>query len=219
MVIDLFLPYLAPLGKSLLLTLTFFGLGAAGSLLLGLPVAAAMAARSRALRWTAVGYVELFRNTPLIVQLFWIHFALPGLTGVRLSVEQTGGIAIVLVLTAYMAEIYRGALSGVARGQREAASALGLSPLQTWALVLLPQALAAAMPAIGNMMVSLLKATAILSMLGVPEFMRMTGRISDYSARPVEFYTAAVVVYILAGLALGWAFRRLEIRMNRWRQA
>lgn len=211
------IPFLLPLGKSLLLTLFYFALGAAGSLLLGLPLALGMQLKQRPLRYIAIAYTEIFRNTPLLVQLFWLHFALPSFTGVRLTVEQTAGIAIVIVMTAYMGEVYRGAIGSVSNGQREAASALGLHKAKAFVLIILPQAVATAMPAIGNTMVSLLKATAVLSILGVPELMRMTSRISDYSAKPVLFYSIAAVIYIACGLALAWGIKLLEQRMTRWR--
>lgn len=208
--------FLPALLNGLVVTLFYFALGAIGSLILALPVSLAVAHESRLIRLPAIAYVEFFRNTPLLVQLFWLHFALPMLTGFTTTVQQTAGLAIVLVMTAYMAEVYRSGLGAVAKGQHEAAFALGLNSLQRWRLVILPQAFRIALPAIGNTLVSLLKATAILSILSVPELMRTTSRISDYTADPILFYSISAVIYIALGLLLAQAIRRLERRLARW---
>lgn len=208
--------YVPALLNGLSVTLFYFALGTIGSMVLALPVSLAMAHRRRLVRLPAIAYVEFFRNTPLLVQLFWLHFALPILTGINTSVQQTAGIAIVLVMTAYMAEVYRSGLGGVAKGQHEAAFALGLTSAQRWRLVVIPQAFRIALPAIGNALVSLLKATAILSILSVPELMRTTSRISDYTADPILFYSISALIYIALGLLLAQLIRRLELRLARW---
>lgn len=210
-------PFLPALAQGLALTLFYFALGAAGSMMLGLPMAFALGSSRRFVRYPAVAFVEFFRNTPLLVQLFWLHFALPAISGFNTSAQQTAGLAIVIVMTAYMAEVYRAGFMSVGKGQYEAALALGLKPAYRWRLVILPQALAVAMPAISNTLVSLLKATAILSVLSVPELMRTTSRISDYTADPILFYSVAAIIYIGSGLALSGCLSRVEHRLNRWR--
>ncbi|WP_457155467.1 amino acid ABC transporter permease, partial [Mesorhizobium sp. P5_C1] len=167
------------------------------------------------IRLPAVGYVEFFRNTPLVVQLFWLHFALPSISGITTTAAQTAAIAIVLVMTAYMAEVYRSGIGSVPRGQYEAGLALGLRSWKCWMLVVLPQAIRVALPAIGNTLIGLFKATSILSILAVPEFMRVTSRISDYTAKPITFYTIAAVVYVALGLLLSFALSWLEKRLHR----
>lgn len=214
---DTLAPYIPALAQGFVLTLLYFALGTIGSMVLGLPVALALGSSSPAIRFPTVAFVEFFRNTPLLVQLFWLHFALPALTGFNTTVQQTGALALVIVMTAYMAEVFRAGFNSVARGQHEAALALGLNPRQRWRLVIIPQALAMTMPAIGNALVSLLKATAILSILAVPELMRTTTRISDYTADPILFYSLAALIYIGSGLALAGGLHRLEVRLNRWR--
>lgn len=210
-------PYIPALLQGLALTLFYFALGAVGSMVLGLPVALALGSPKPLLRFPTVAFVEFFRNTPLLVQLFWLHFALPAITGFNTSVQQTGGIAIVVVMTAYMAEVYRAGFNAVGRGQHEAGLALGLNPYQRWRLIIIPQALAMTMPAIGNTLISLLKATAVLSILSVPELMRTTSRISDYTADPILFYSIAALIYIGAGLALASGLHMLELRLYHWR--
>ncbi len=215
--VDTLAPYIPALAQGFALTLFYFALGAVGSMVLGLPVALALGSSSAIIRFPTVAFVEFFRNTPLLVQLFWLHFALPALTGFNTTAQQTGGIALVIVMTAYMAEIYRAGLNTVSRGQHEAGLALGLKPAQRWGLIVIPQAFPIALPAIGNTLVSLLKATAILSILAVPELMRTTSRISDYTADPILFYSVAALIYIGSGLVLASGLHRLELRLNRWR--
>lgn len=215
--IESIVPFIPALFKGLMLTLFYFVLGTAGSMLLGLPVALGLGSPSRTIRFPTIAYVEFFRNTPLLVQLFWIHFALPAITGINTTAEQTAGLAIVVVMTAYMAEVYRAGFNAVGQGQHEAAQALGLKPWQRWFLIVIPQAFQIALPAIGNTLVSLLKATAILSILSVPELMRTTSRISDYTANPILFYSVTAVIYIVSGLLLAYSLRRLEVRLGKWR--
>ncbi|QKC98328.1 amino acid ABC transporter permease [Mesorhizobium sp. NZP2298] len=211
-------PFIPALFNGLLLTLFYFLLGAIGSMAFGLPVALGLGSPSLTIRLPTVAYVEFFRNTPLLVQLFWIQFALPIITGVNTTAQQTAAIAIVVVMTAYMSEIYRAGFNSVAPGQNEAGLALGLRPVQRWWLIIIPQAFRTVLPAVGNTLVSLLKATAILSVLSVPELMRTTGRISDYTANPMLFYSVASLIYIGLGLLLSHSLRRLERRLDRARK-
>jgi polar amino acid transport system permease protein len=213
--IESVLPYVAALTRGLLVTLVYFAIGAAGSLILALPVALGVRSAHLAIRAPSFGYVEFFRNTPLLVQLFWLHFALPTITGFTTTAPQTAAIAIVLVMTAYMAEVYRAGIGGVPKGQYEAAISLGLGTWKSWMLIVLPQAARVALPAIGNTLVSLFKATSILSILAVPEFMRTTSRISDYTADPITFYTIAAVVYVAIGLLLSAIMATAERHLRR----
>ncbi len=215
--LDSLILYGPALLRGLSLTMFYFVLGAVGSMVLGLPVALGIGNPARLIRYPAITFVEFFRNTPILVQLFWIHFALPAITGISTTAEQTAGIAVVVVMTAYMAEVYRGGFNAVAKGQLEAASALGLRPAQKWRLVIIPQAIAIAMPAIANTLIALLKATAILSILSVPELMRVTSRISDYTADPIFFYSASAAIYVACGLLLSLCLSMVEKRFNRWR--
>lgn len=215
--VDSLILYGPALLRGLSLTLIYFLLGAVGSLVFGLPVALGAGSPSKVIRYPVIAFIEFFRNTPILVQLFWIHFALPAITGISTTAEQTAGIAVVFVMTAYMAEVYRGGFGAVGNGQIEAAFALGLKPVHRWRLVIIPQAVAIAMPAISNTLIALLKATAILSILSVPELMRVTSRISDYTANPVFFYSVSAVLYIGVGLIISAGLAALDGHLNRWR--
>jgi polar amino acid transport system permease protein len=115
-----------------------------------------------------------------------------------------------------MSEVIRAGIDAVPKGQWEASRALGLGPGIIWLRVILPQALRIILPPLANTMVSLLKGTAILSILAVAELMRATTRISTHTARPVELFTVAAIIYFLVGLAtvrvFAWLERRFQLR-------
>lgn len=205
--------YRRALLTGLQLTLVYFVLasvfGMIGALLL------VFSGRSRfwPIRWLAVAIVETFRNTPLFVQLIWIHFALPAFTGIDLSLFQSSTIALSLNAAAYMSEIVRAGIDAVPRGQWEACHALGIKPYVTWSRVVLPQAFRLILPTLANLMVSLLKGTSILSIIAVAELMRATTRISTHTARPVEMFTVSAVLYFIIGLVVLKGFAILEKRI------
>jgi polar amino acid transport system permease protein len=185
-------------------TVTILLLMASGSLglLLGILVAIMRQSKARPFRLFSVAYVELWRNTPLIVQLFWIQFALPMLTGITTSALVSGLIALVGNVTAYFAEIVRAGIQSIDRGQWEAGRALGLQPVAMWRKVILPQALRIVIPPLTSLVVSLLKATAILSVLSINDLMRVTTSLANYSFRPVELFSSAAVIYFLVGICI-----------------
>lgn len=149
-------------------------------------------------------YVELFRNTPLLLQLMWIHFSLPMLTGISTTPRVSAVIGLSAMSVAISIEVIRAGLMSVPRGQWEAADALGLHKVNSLRLVILPQALKNIMPAITNMVLSLLRGTTVASILSVGELVQVASRISNYTFRPVEIYTFIVIVY----LALGYVIYR-----------
>ena len=177
----------------------------------------AMVSQSRIkfLRWLVVVYVEVWRNTPLLVQLFWIHFALPMITDINTTALESGLIALTANVTAYFSEIIRAGIQAVEKGQWEAAHALGLPRRRLWQHVILPQAFRAVVPPLVNLLISLMKATAILSVLSINDLMRVTASISNYTFKPIEFITAAAVVYFLFGSLMGHFGTRLE-RYLKW---
>lgn len=177
----------------------------------------AMASQSKfkSLRWSVIVYVEIWRNTPLLVQLFWIHFALPMITGINTTALQSGLIALTANVTAYFAEIVRAGIESVDRGQWEAARALGLPPLVQWRKVILPQAFRIVLPPLVSLTVSLLKATAILSVLSINDLMRVTASLSNYTFKPIELYSFVALVYFGAGMLISGLGTRLERRTQK----
>lgn len=203
---------LAGLWTNILLTLLGF---LAGGVVLGTALAIANLSRSRLVRWPAFAFVEFWRSTPLLVQAIWIHFSIPAFTGVSTSPFQSALLALVLNVSAYCSEIIRAGILGVPKAQYEAAKALGLRPLTMWRRVILPQALRLVVPPMVGTTISIFKATTILQILAINDLMRVASRVSSYTFKPVEIYTAAAFLAFLVGLAITLAGGRIEARFRR----
>ena len=197
------------------LTLALTLLASLGGLLLGLLAAVAKSSRVWPLRWLAVAYIELFRGTPLLVQLFFLYFALPQLTHVALPAFTTAVIGLSLFAGAYTAEIVRGSLLAVAPGQREAASALGLSPARVLFEIQLPQATRVALPALGNQFIGLLKDTSLASVITVTELLLTTRGLVSVTYQPVALYAATGLIYFVLSNLASRLFALAEFRYNR----
>jgi len=179
------------------LTLLLWAIAFAFALVAGLFVGIARSSPRRWLNWPATAYVELFRNIPVLVQLIWFYFAFPVLSGVRLSPFAASAIGLSLNASAYCAEIYRGGLQSVARGQWEGGRALGMGEVQLMGRIILPQAVRRMIPAFTNRAVELLKNTAIASILVVHELMYEARELSAETFLPLETFAVVGVVYFL----------------------
>jgi polar amino acid transport system permease protein len=186
-----------------------------GSLVLGLPMALLRLSRPR-FGWIAYLYIELFRNLPLLVLVFWIFTVLPLITGLALDPFTCGVIALTLNLTAFVAEIYRAGITSIGGGQTHASLALGMTRPQLYRRIILPQAIARVLPALGSLWVSLFKDTSILSVIGVGELMYEGRMVATDTYRPLEVFTGvAIIYYILAypqALGVNWMFERFQVR-------
>ncbi len=181
-------------------------------LTLGIILAIIIRSKFVAVRYVVLAYVEFFRNTPLLVQLIWIHFVLPLATGINTTPLMSGTVALTLNVTAYFCEIARAGINAVPIGQWEAARALGLHWFPIWGKVVLPQALRVMIPPLANMVINIFKATAILSILAVDDLMRIAIRISNSTFKPVELITAAALIYLVLGSVLAFGADWLERR-------
>jgi len=186
------------------------------ALVLGLALAAISQAPGPVARRLVAAYVEVFRNTPLLIQIFIVYFGLPQL-GWRLSPFLSGLSALVLYAAAYNAEIFRAGLEAVPRGQHEAARSIGLSELGALRFVIVPQAIRIAFPALGNNLVSLVKNSSLVSTIGMVELMFVANDIAFNNFRTFEIYGAAALLYVLLVLALTRALHLAERRMARAR--
>lgn len=168
-----------------------------------LSIAAAAARRSRIgwLRGLVAGYVELIRNTPFIVQMFFIFFGLPGV-GLRLAAVPAAILAMTINLSAYGAEIVRAGLTAVAPGQREAGLALGLRPRLVFLRVVLPQALRAIYPALTSQIVITMLESAVVSQIAVRDLTYEADLIQSRTFRAFETYAVVTVIYLLLSLLL-----------------
>lgn len=166
--------------------------------------------QNMAIRGTATVYIEIFRGTSLLVQLFWIFFVLP-LFGITLEKFTAGFIAVGMNLGAYGAEVVRGAIQSVPRGQYEAALALNMSPAQRMRRIILPQAILIMLPPWGNLFIELLKGTALVSLISVTDLMFQAKQINGSTFLSAEaFGTALILYYIMARFAVTPGMRWLE---------
>jgi polar amino acid transport system permease protein len=186
----------------LVLTLWLTAIVIVAGLALGIAGALAARARSAWLRAAVHAYVEAIRNTPLLAQLFFIYFGLPGL-GLRLDSLTAGLIAFTVNLGAYTTEIVRGGIDAVPRGQVDAGTALGLTRLQVFFLIVLKPALKTMYPALASQFTLLMLSTSIISQIGVTDLFHMASMIDSATYRSFEVYTVVCGFY----LALAVAFR------------
>ncbi|MGH7342122.1 MAG: amino acid ABC transporter permease [Candidatus Rokuibacteriota bacterium] len=190
---------------------------AGSSVAIGLPIgilgAAARVSRVRALRRIVGAYVEVIRNTPMLVQLYFIFYGLPRL-GVRFDSDLTALLALSLYCGAYVVEIVRAGIEAVDRGQIEAARALGLGEASVFGRVVLPQAMRTALPAIGGQVIVMLKLSSLASVIGAEELTYVVVDVVAQTYRSFELYAMAGLVYL--GLTLGVAalFRAVEARLR-----
>ena len=173
----------------------------------------------RLLNYPILGFVDLMRFTPLLVQAVWIHFALPALTGYSMTPAQSGLVALSLHVSAYVCEIMRAGIVAIPKGQWEAGRALGLHSRQLFVKIILPQVWPLVLPPLANVAVSTFKLTAILGILAINDLMKVANRVNNMVFRPVEVYTVVALIYLGVGLILSAAAAAVERRYGAARQA
>jgi polar amino acid transport system permease protein len=192
--------FLRAMGLTLWITLLAFAL----ALVCGLAAALARNSKNAVLRLGAGAYVEIVRNTPVLLQIFVVFFALPSV-GLRLDAVTAGIVAIGVNVGGYLCEVFRAGISSVARAQGEAAQVLGLSSRQTFISVIAPQALRNVYPATVNNLIQVLLGTSLLTAIAVPE---LTGVATVVNARTllfVQVFAIALVLYLVLSNALSIA--------------
>jgi polar amino acid transport system permease protein len=191
------------------ITLLLAAEGLSAGFVLGLLAAYARVYGGKFWRGLAIGYIELFRGTPLLMQLFIIYYGLPGL-GITFSRELSAFLALGFNSGAYQAEYLRGSILAIGDGQMMAGRAIGMSRFQVIWHIILPQALRLAIPAWSNEPVSLLKSTAVVFLIAVPELMAKAKTIAAQTYNPIGSYLAVAVVYLAMVYLLDVALRWLE---------
>lgn len=172
-------------------------------------IAAARGSRIAPLRWIARTLVEIVRNVPFLVQAFLIFFGLP-FYGLDLGAVPAGLICLALYGAVYFSEAIRGAIASVARGQWEASFALGLTPLQNLRWVIMPQLPPYLVPAATNVSITLLKETALLAVITVPELTYMTESVVGKEFAPMEGYLVVALAYWFTSECIARVMRRVE---------
>jgi polar amino acid transport system permease protein len=161
------------------------------------------------LRWLAVVYIEVFRGTSALVQLFWLFFVLPHF-GISLAPLTVAILTLGLNVGAYGAEVVRGAVSAVPRGQWEATVALNLTRLQALRRVVLPQAVVSMIPPWGNLFIELLKATALVSLITISDLAFKAQEMNATTYRTVEIFSIVLVIYFALALLITIGMQQLE---------
>ncbi|CAB5512211.1 L-cystine transport system permease protein YecS [Achromobacter anxifer] len=202
-----------PLLQGLAVTLEIM----AGAVVLAVPLALAAGigrlSSLRPLRWIAAVYVEVFRGTSALVQLFWFYFVLP-LFGVQLPAMLVGIVVLALNAGAYGAEVVRGAIRAVPPGQREAGIALNLTRGQIMRRIVVPQAVPAMLPPAGNLLIELLKNTALVSLITITDLTFRGQLLRSETLRTTEIFTLMLLMYFAVALLITGGMRLLERKVR-----
>lgn len=203
------LPFLI---EGLGVTIVMSAVGMLCGLALGVLVCAARVAERTYIRWLGSAYVSVFRGVPLVVQLMVVFYALP-VIGVSLPAIVAALIALSFCSAAYIGEILRGGLLAIPKGHVEAARMLGFPTIQIWRKILIPQTLTISLPSLVNELILLLKASSLISVIGIAELTRTSQNIAAATYRPLEIYLAAAALYLCINLLLAMAGRAAERRL------
>ncbi|ASC66987.1 ectoine/hydroxyectoine ABC transporter permease subunit EhuC [Achromobacter denitrificans] len=189
----------------------------AGAVVLAVPLALAAGicrlSTLRPVRWIASIYVEVFRGTSALVQLFWFYFVLP-LFGVQLPAMLVGIVVLALNAGAYGAEVVRGAIRAVPPGQREAGVALNMTRGQIMRRLIVPQAVPAMLPPAGNLLIELLKNTALVSLVTITDLTFRGQLLRSETLRTTEIFTLMLLLYFAVALVITAGVRLLERRVR-----
>lgn len=213
----------APIWQSRVLLIEGFGIamfsavaGIILAIILGLIIALMRLSRFKILRGFAFIYTQLFRGVPLYVLILWIYFGLVYAVGIDIPRIPSGIIALALLNSGYLSETFRSGILAVSNGQREAGQALGLKGWQVTRYIILPQAGRIVIPPTGNQFIDAIKDSAILSIIGVPELMKVAQEQANLFYRPFEFYTVAGMLYLVAVLIVSRGITVLENRFAKY---
>ena len=199
----------AGVGITMLVTLASLSVG----MLIGLVVGIMRLSRFKLLSRIAWLYIETLRNTPVLVQLIWVYYCLPIVTGIDLDTITSCVIALSMQGGAYLGEVIRGGIQSVDRGQVEAGRTIGLSRFQVMRKIVLPQALRRMIPPLVNESVTLLKYSSLVSILGVADLTYNAQVLATTTFRPLEIFTFLAVEYLVLCSLLSFAASRVERRL------
>lgn len=211
-----FLPVLANadlLLQGLINTLAVTGTALAFGIPLGLMLALARLSGRRSLAWPAGFVIEFFRTTPPLVQLFWFFFALPVLIRVEMTPFMAAALTFSIQSSAFFAEVFRGGIVSIERGQWEAARAIGMTPSQSMRRIVLPQAVKRMIPAFMERAIELMKTTTLVAIVSYADLLYQANEIAQKTFRPLEVFTVVAGIYFVVILMISLLARRLERRL------
>ncbi|WP_416986023.1 ectoine/hydroxyectoine ABC transporter permease subunit EhuC [Streptomyces sp. T028] len=208
--LSVFLSELPSVGAGAWVTVEATVLGSLVAAVISFAFGLAAGSGRRVVRWTSRGVVEFFRGTSLYIQLFWLYYAFPLLTGYEFGPLLCGVLAFGLNYGAYGSEVVRGALAAVPRPQREAAVALDFSPFQRMYRVVLPQAWPQMIPPFTNLLIQMLKSTPLLWLISVADLTTVVQTLRDRTGETVPAYLTLLVLYFVLAWLLTAGMRVLE---------
>ena len=174
--------------------------------------------RWKVVRSISITFGELVRNTPILIQLLWYYYVLPISFGIDIPAMFAAILGLSIYSSAFIGEVYRAGIQGVPKGHVEAAKVLGLSRLQTFTRIVLPQEFWASLPPLASNFVMLIKYSSLASVLSVPEITRKATELSSATFRPLEIFTAVALVYFIICWPLTLTIRWIERRTMRLRK-
>jgi polar amino acid transport system permease protein len=195
--------------EGLWLTLRITVAGAIVAVVMAVVAALAKLYGPRPVRWLAVVYIEFFRGTSALVQLFWLFFVLPDF-GILMEPFTVAVVTLGLNVGAYGAEVVRGAIQGVTRGQWEATTALNMTRAQALRRIILPQALVAMIPPWGNLFIDLLKTTALVSTITMSDLTFKARTLNDATLKTIQIFSLAFLMYLIVSLTITIGMRCLD---------
>lgn len=221
---DVIIKYYPKLLDGALLTLELVAISGLVGVMLAVPLALARASNSRAISFLPFCFIYFFRGTPLLIQIFLIYYGASQFEAVRESVMWNvlkepywcAIIAFTLNTAAYSAELFRGAIQAIPKGELEAADAFGMHWWLKTRRIVIPRAFGIALPAYGNEVVLMLKSSALASTITLLDLTGMARTIQARTYTPVELFTAAGVMYLVIAAVVIGLFRLLESKLNRY---
>jgi polar amino acid transport system permease protein len=162
--------------------------------------------------WPATAFVEIFRNTPVLVQIMWFFFAFPIISPFDINAFTAAALGLTLNTVAFSSEIYRAGIQSIHKGQWEAAKALGMNYSQQMGRIILPQAVRRMIPAFMNRAVELVKMTSLASVIAYGELMHQAKTISTIEFNPIEMYTSVALIFFVLIFPFTLLVQRFEIR-------
>lgn len=209
------LEILPSLMSGLKMTLGIFFITIIGSVPLGILVALGMKSPYFTIRWLINGYIWVMRGTPLLLQLIFVYYGL-GMMGITFPRFEAAAIAFIVNYAAYLAEIFRGGLQAIPRGQYDAAKVLGFTRVQTFFKIILPQVIKIIVPSFGNEVINLVKDTSLVYVIGLGDLLR-AGNIAASRDVTLVPYLLVGLIYLLMTAIVTVLLRRSETRLNSWR--
>lgn len=180
--------------------------------IIGLFVALMKLSHTKILNWIANIYIGIIRGTPLIVQIMWLYFGITQI--VVLSAFWAGAIALAIHSGAYIAEIFRGAIQSIDKGQMEAAESLGMTKKQAMKRIIFPQAFKRSIPSLGNQFIIGLKDSSLVAFIGITEIFNLSMSQAAATFRQLEFYTIAGIYYLILIVIFTLITNKIEKRLD-----